>query len=331
VAFTSAKDIPDKYGTSLHSNAIGKVTTTTSERLTLSVVVVPFGGLQNLERCLRALETQVRSMAAEIVVPWPQSFRGRHAIAERFPGVRFVGPEPSDAHPALRALGCRSSKGQIIALTEAQCTPDAGWCSAILAAHSRLAGAVGGVVEKDAADSAAEWAVYLADYGRYMQPVAEGPAASLSDVNVSYSREELMAVLPTWAEAFHENAVHDALREHGSSLWLSPMLVVRHRRAVRLVPLLRERFQHARAYAATRVADARISTRVARVAGTAILPPLLIIRVAVIVARRRRHFRQFFRALPSLFALVFAWSCGELAGYVTGSPGVLSPMSEAGA
>ncbi|MGI9079028.1 MAG: glycosyltransferase family 2 protein [Gemmatimonadaceae bacterium] len=309
------------------SNVIDSARSSTTAGPALSVVVVPFGGLENLDRCLSALEAQVNATATEIVVPWPESFHSQHAIAERFPDVLFVGPATSDGHPALRALGCRSATGQIIALTEAQCTPDVGWCAAILGAHSRLTGVVGGVVEKDDADSAAEWAVYLADYGRYMKPAAEGPAASLSDVNVSYKREALMAVQATWVEAFHENAVHEALRERGGSLWLSPMLVVRHRRAVRIVPLLRERFQHARMYATARAANAGMATRMALASGSVILPALLILRVAVVVTRKRRHIGRFFGALPSLAGMAVAWSCGELVGYVTRNPGTPSPLS----
>ena len=313
------------------SNASGNFPTTTTDAPVLSVVVVPFGGLENLERCLSALQAQVYSTGGEIVVPWPESFGSCDSMATRFPGVSFSGPATSDEHPALRALGCRSTRGQIIALTEAQCTPDAGWCAAVVECHSRFAGVVGGLVEKDGADSAAEWAVYLADYGRYMRPVAEGLSASLSDVNVSYKRETLMAVQAVWAESFHENVVHDAIRERGAALWLSPLLVVRHHRKVRIGSLLHERSQHGRAYAASRAANTRPATRLALLAGSVILPALLILRVAVMVTQKRRHVRQFFAALPSLSAMAVAWSCGELAGYLTRSPGALSPPSESSA
>ncbi len=301
-----------------------------ADRVALTVVVVPFGGPDVLRNCLDALASQINASGAiEVVVPWPYTFGSVSNFAAGFPSVRFIEPTAVASHAGLRALGCDAASGEILALTEAQCIPDSDWCSAIISAHSGKLATIGGVVEKKVGKSAAEWAVYLADYGRYMNPMTEGPANSLSDVNVSYRTSALHAVRATWAVEFHEHIVHSALRDQGEPLWQSPRLIVRHHRPVRLADLMHERFQHARAYAGTRVATAGFATRFALAAASAVLPLLLILRVALVVARKRRHAARFLVALPSLTVLAIAWSCGELAGYLTSNPGELAPLSEA--
>ena len=304
-------------------------TASASNHPALTVVVVPFGGRDRLANCLGALPSRTRAGGAiEIIVPWPYGSESVIDFAARFPNVRFIESPSMAGHAALRALGCREATGNIVALTEAQCIPDADWCYAILSEHARRLASIGGVVEKYAGESAAEWAVYLADYSRYMSPIPEGPAASLSDVNVSYRRAALLAVQATWVDEFHEHVVHSALRHDGEPLWQSPALIVWHRRSVRLASLMRERFQHARAYAGTRVTTVGFATRLTLAAASAGLPVLLILRVALRVARTRRHAVQFAIALPSLAALAVAWSCGEFAGYLSKKPGELAPLSE---
>lgn len=287
----------------------------------LSVVVVLFAGRDYLSRCLTALASQTGLAAApQVIVAHDPKVGDIRDLASLLPGCELVAGDPG-SHPArLRSLAVTATRGSVIACTEDHCVPDANWCAAVLAAHAASAhAAIGGAVDKVGSDTALNWAAYLCDYGRYMLPLPEGAAEYLTDCNVSYKRAPLMAVRDTWAHEFHETTVNWALRARGESLWLSPLLVVRQQRSLRLAHVLRERFEHGRLFAATRAARNEGPSRLAYAAAALLLPPLLIGRVALGVLRRRRAIGALARALPSMLAVTVAWSAGELAGYLSGS------------
>jgi len=264
--------------------------------LELSVVIVTLGGQGDLERCLEALRRQ-GPIELEIIVP-------------------KSGAPP----PALRAAGIREASAPIVALTEDHCIPSPDWAASILRAHAAPSAAAGGSVEKTTPDTALNWAVYLADYLRYAAPLPEGPAAHLTDCNVSYKRAALDRVAACWRDGFHENVVHDALRAAGETLWLAPSIVVAQRRSFRPGAVLRDRLAYGRLFAATRAQRASLAARVVLLASTTLLPALLVARVAVQVIRKRRHAGQFLRSLPWLAVISTAWAVGEFLGYLTARP-----------
>jgi hypothetical protein len=260
----------------------------------ISVVVVPLGGAGDLDRCLHSLARQDCG------------------------GVEVIVANEGATPAAKRAAGVARARGAVIALTEDHCLPGRGWCSALLAAHRADHVAVGGPVEKIAPDTALNWAIYLADYLRYAPPVPAGVVDHLTDCNVSYKREALEARRALWAEEFHENVVHDALRVAGGTLWLEPEAVVGQRRSFRGGEAIRDRYDFGRLFASTRVAGAPISRRAVWMLTAIPLPALLIARVAGHVLRKRRHYGEFLRALPWLALVSAAWAVGEVAGYATG-------------
>jgi hypothetical protein len=169
------------------------------------------------------------------------------------------------------------------------------------------------------ADSGLNWALYIADYSRYMSPLPAGPAHSVSDCNASYKKAALDAVRASWSVEFHENVVNDALRERGGTLWLDPAIVVRQQRTLTLPAALRDRYTFGRLFGATRVAGAPASRRMLLAAAAFALPPVLVARSARNLVSRKRHREQLPRALPALLLVSGAWALGEMLGYVLGS------------
>jgi len=298
----------------------------------LSVVVVIVGGDSYVPRCLEALMRQEGVQGLEIIVPCDERIPDVPALQRQFPAVRFLDIERQRTYAELRALGVQKSRGAIVALTEDHCTPSSDWAVQILKSHAGPHGAVGGVVEKEAPDTALNWAVYLSDYGRYMNPVIEGPARYLTDCNVSYKRDVLDAFAHLWADEFHEPTVHGALEARGRSLWLSPWIVVRQQRNLRLRDAIWDRYAFGRLFASTRVSVTRSRRRLFFAGFSFLLPPLLIIRIAVNVLSKGRHVGEFTRALPALILLTIVWAWGEFVGYLTGIPetSLMSKRQQAG-
>jgi len=285
----------------------------------LSVVVVVLEGGAGLERCLRALHLQAATSSIEVLVPWDTT---RGAIPN-LPGlegtVRFQLVEGPCTYAELRAQGIRQSSGEIVALTEDHCLPDADWCSRIISAHRSNHAAIGGAVQKEVPDTALNWSFYFADYVRYLDP-REGPSDHLTDCNVTYKRGALNAISTLWNDEFHENTIHAALKVRNESLWLTPQIVVRQRRRFNLKTALWDRYAFGRLFGSTRSMTANLRLRATLIAVAPALPVLLVIRAASHVLRTGRYKGEFLRALPSLTLLSLTWAWGEFVGYLTGRP-----------
>jgi GT2 family glycosyltransferase len=297
-----------------------------------SVVVVVTSGGHHVERCLAALAAQVGAPPFEVLVPVDAGVPEASTWRREHPGVRFpqvpgggdAAGDPGRAHLAYdrrRAAGLAAARAPIVALTEDHARPAPDWCARLAAAHARLPHAVIGGAIDNASDTPLAWAVYFSDFGRYQSPLPEGPADYVSDVNVSYKRAALEAVGAAWRDAYHETAVHGALRARGETLWLCPDAVVHQERgALRLAPVLRERFAWGRLYAGKRAHEVDAARRALLALGSPLLAPLLLARQVRTAWRRGRERGAFARALPWLALLLLVWSAGECVGYWTGRP-----------
>jgi len=265
----------------------------------------------------------------ECIVPYDERLTGVPELAERFPWVEFVdarfavdsgqfGSSSREHHDILRAIGLSRARGRIVALLEDHGIPSLDWIPATLEAHRGPSSAVGGAVE-NGVDHLLNWAVYYCDFGRYQNPVADGPSEFLSDSNVSYKREVLQGVKHLWLDAFHETSVNWELRRLGHTLRLNPRMVVRQvRQTLRLLPALRERYVWGRSFAGTRAAEISTLGRAIFAALSFLLPFLLTFRIVARGFSKRRYLRKLVCSLPLIFLFEVIWSGGEFMGYLTG-------------
>lgn len=287
----------------------------------LSVIVVSLTRRRDyLIRCLTALTQPDRGPAPEIIVPCDESAGDLLTLVEKFPEVRFLSVAGERTYAELRTIGVRASQGQIVALTEDHCSAAPDWCAQILLAHQAPYAAIGGAVEKKRRDTSLNWALYLADYLRYMNPLLEGATDNLTDCNVTYKRPALDAIADTWTDEFHEPVVHAALQARGQSLWLDPKIVVYQQRSVDLRAALRDRYVFGRLFASTRAIDFSRTQLLLYCLLALALPAVLVGRVAVHVLRKRRCAAEFVRSLPYLMLVSTVWAGGEFLGYLTGRP-----------
>jgi hypothetical protein len=284
----------------------------------VTAVVVILAGRDYLIRCLRALASQSPVRPAEILVPHDDTLAGVAGLRAEFTHVRFIRLPGTHTYAELRSLGFREAKGDIIALTEDHCSPDPDWCAKIVTYHAGAVAAVGGSVDKTGADTALNWAIYLSDFGRYMNPVPEGPVGYLTDCNVSYKRAVLTPIFKLWAEEFHETTVNWALLEQGHVLLLTPRVIVRQQRSLSWRYALGERYRFGRLFASTRVAGAGLGRRAGYACASVALPAVLIGRIAKNVLQKRRPLGAFVRAMPAIVVVNLVWACGEIVGYATG-------------
>jgi hypothetical protein len=304
---------------------------------TLSVCVIQFTSRAHLARCLESLAEQ-RDVTPDVIVPHDDTLTEPAQLRARFPHFTFLPFAGKRTPAALRAAATVAARGDVIAFLEDHCVPADDWAARLLAAHAASHVAVGGAVDKGflpgrRSDTALNWAVYMTDYSRYMNPQPGGPAVSLTDCNVSYKRAALEAIRTTWEHEFHENIVNGLLAEQGGTLWLAPEVIVYEQRTLTLRDALRDRYSFGRLFASTRVEGVPITKRLLYGAGALVMPPVLIARVARNLMQRRRHRAQLLRALPALTIVTCTWMLGEAVGYITGAPSArlrTAPLHAAG-
>lgn len=279
-----------------------------------------------LEQALSALAAQTDAPSMEIIVPFHPGVSGIESTRTRYPEVTFLPVDlktftgrggTREHHDELRARGLDRARGEIVALIEDHGRPDPRWAARIAEAHRKPYAAWGGAIENEV-ELPLNWAVYFCDFGRYQNPVPEGPSWFASDANVSYKRSSLEAIRLVWQDVFQEPAVNSALRERGEQIGLSPSIVLyQNRRNLRLGEALKERFVWGRSYAASR--RKRLGSKTLMYAALCpALPFMLLFRMAAGVFRKGRCTAEFVRASPFTFLLVTGWACGEFAGYTQG-------------
>ena len=300
-----------------------------SAPLRLSVIIIVVSGVAALRRCLTALCAQMDAAQSEIIVPYDAVAAAVASLASEFPQVRFHRiDDPDHPQPALptlyrhqlydrrRAAGLAVAQGEIIAMTEDHVVPAADWCAQLLAAHASAAAVIGGAIE-NGIDRPLNWALYYCDFGRYGRPLDAGPAAVISDVNVSYKREVLLSALAVWRDGYAETTLHWHLGAHGHQLLLDPRLVVfEERPRLPLGELIRERLALGHAFGATRRAALPGWKRAAHMCATPLLPLLLLYRCLHDMMRQRRTLRQIATTLPYVLVFVIVYAVGELTGYL---------------
>jgi hypothetical protein len=296
-----------------------------------SVVITLTDGDPGLLRdCLQSLRAQTEAAPFEVLVPFDAPVASVAALAAEFPEVRFLPLPGADTararagasrehHDRLRSLGVHAAKGAVVAFIEDQSVAEPGWLAALLGVlrdHPR-AGAAGGAVECGRTETL-PLAVWHCDFARYSRPFPEAIVTALSDTNVAYPREALLAVEESWREAYSEPVVHAALRRAGYELWITPRAVTRQRRQIPgLRAALRERRVWGRSFGGARARGLSSAGRIALLVVLPALPFLLVARV-VRQAWRRRGLRELPRILPIIILLQLAWSIGEAAGTLTG-------------
>lgn len=298
----------------------------------LSVVVALISGrTADLERCLAALRAQEGAPPFEILVPYDAPCAGVLELRSRCPEVKFIELAGVDTraaragasrehHDTLRTLGLRAARGRHVALTEDHARAEPRWCAGLLQALEERpkAGCAGGAVECGGAGLLAV-AVWLCDFGRYQNPLPEGPTWFVSDSSICYRRAALDAVADGWRNDYRETDVHGALAAKGFELWLTPRVVVwQDRSALTLRQAWKERIVWDRSYAGSRVARAGAGRRLVCAAFTPALPFLLTARVVKGVLRKKRLVGRTLLASPLVFLLSAVQAIGELAGYLTG-------------
>lgn len=294
-----------------------------SDEVLVSVVIASVSGLSTVAACLDALARQEGDVGHEILVVDRCGEETREALRRRFPYAHVIAAEGRASIPALRALGMARARGRLIAILGDHCMVGGTWLQVIRQAHAAGHRVIGGAVEKGSGEGAVGWAAFLCEYARFMLPLHKGVASGVAGSNAVYDRRALEELGPLAREETWEFFLHSRLQERGVAFHCEPELLVSQTKAFGYAEFLFQRYHYSRSFAGMRMAGASAWKRLAYACATPMLPPLLLLRILVAVARKRRSWGPLLRALPVLSTFLLSAAIGEAVGAIRGPGGSL--------
>lgn len=284
---------------------------------TLSVVIASWPNARGLDKCLESLRPQ-RETADEVFVVGSEA--PARELVERFPWVCWLIADPNQLVPHLWAQGIGRARGDVIAITTGQFIPAADWLRVIRESHTRLASpAIGGGIDPARGGSAVAWAGYFIRYSAYAGLDREEALTDLAGDNASYKRRALEAHPECVNDGFWEQTFHRVLLREGATLSFVPQMRVALNWPFGFRDFLRQRFRHGRQFGADRVRERGGGYRFLAIAGSPLVPLILLSKLVGRIVRSRRDLVPLAMALPCLACFSVAWAFGEGLGYLAPS------------
>lgn len=270
---------------------------------------------------LSAMQAQTGGHSLEVIVVDRVNDPVTARIAGAFPQVRLERVPPTESLPAMRYRALQLAQGQFVIVTEDHCVPPRTWLADFAAALTRNAGAgaISGCVTNGVTTSAWHWATFLCEYAAFAPPIANGPASALAGMNIVYPRT-LLSGLPAaiLQQGFWERAAHRAIAAQGYALVQDHAVSIVHCKRFSIRLFIQQRYWYSRYYAGTRFDSRRLLWRYVSAAGSILIPPVMLIRLARSVGPKPRLRSAALRALPWLLVMYIVWAAGEAVGYLAG-------------
>jgi glycosyltransferase involved in cell wall biosynthesis len=268
--------------------------------------------------CLEALEKQEGAVNAEIIVVNRCGEETREAIIKRFPWVRLQQSQDNASIPAMRTQGVLAARGKMIAVIEDHCIVCCGWLKSVQRAYQAGHMVVGGPVNNGCVDRVVDWAAFFCEYARFMEPVTEGVVGETPGNNSAYDRRALNLLGEGAGDEVWESFLHERLKQKGVLFYSDPKMAVYHKKTFNFFYFISQRYHYSRSFASIRLGAAPWWKRVAYAGGAAVLPALLLSRIVLVVARKKRKMSLLAQTLPFICVFVLVWAAGEGAGALFG-------------
>lgn len=290
-----------------------------TSRPKLSIVIAAVNGPELLSQTLDAIDQLPERSQIEVVVVGTEAVSAKAVLNGRPESCRvIIGGCLKDGIPRLRHSGVMAANGQFIAILEDHVDVDKNWASTIFKFMADPSvSAVGGRVDSGQ-DGWVNWGVFLADYARYIGPVAEGDHADLPGNNIAYRRDALLAHADSLAEGKWESWVNAKLAGEGYRLVSTNQMVVRHCKRFKLSEFLRLRWHFGRSYAGMRIRELGPAKRAIYGVGSAILPVMLTVRATRLLATRDIPRFKLAKCWPLIAIVMTVGAAGECFGYLFG-------------
>ena len=302
----------------MKSILVSNETTTEQVQPTLSLVVASHYPVSLTKQCIDAI-FQNAGRVTEIIVVRDQSKGGHEALKSAYPKVIWVDAPSRCTIPQLRLIGWQRSRGEYIAFIEDDCIVAESWLEAILGRHRNGVAVVGGPLIADDYHSPVDWAMFLCEYGRFAGATAK-KVKSLPGNNTSYKRTLLDEHLARFTRdsGIYDVFLNGSLMQSGTDLHFDAGMAIKNINRWSFRDLTIGALHHGRCFAAMRLHNAGILTRLMYAGLTLLLPPLLMFKLFIAVCKTR-YLLQFILCIPQACLFYLYWASGECLGSLVGA------------
>jgi len=292
----------------------------TGQEPLVSVVIASVNGMPSLGECLEHVVRQKGEHLYEVFVVDRCGEALRRAVKSRFPQpeIRVIAAPEGTSIPKLRAIGMADARGKTIAILEDHCNVNPHWFDTIARLVAKGCEAMGGPVKNGAVDRLTDWAVYFVEYARFMPPNAPGEVEGIAGSSAVYDRAMLGRLGPELKQEVWEYFLHRRMSELGVKFVNDPGLEVEHKKEFPFRYFMSQRYHYSRSFAGMRLEGAPLVKRIVYAGATVLLPPLLLWRMARILARKGGQMGRFVAVFPLLLVFMVSYAWGEAIGALTG-------------
>ena len=287
----------------------------------LSVVIASRNAERTIEACLSSLRGQETNEDFETIVVDSSTDRTAELIEQGFPQVRLYRFAERKFCGDARNIGVSRARGQIIALTDADCRASKTWVDEVLRAHRSPYLAIGGAIASAEPANLVGWAAYFCEYSNWMPRSEPRSLDDIAGANMSYKRGAFDRYGPFLEGTYcSDSEFHWRLGRDHHRLRFLPNIVVFHHSIDDFGEFVAHEFEHGASFARVRT-RARGFSRPRRLVYV-LLGPLIPFKVMFQVLRNnlenRVYLYHFLRALPLVTLGILSWSAGEVVGYADG-------------
>ena len=285
----------------------------------ISVVVVT-DRAETLSEVVDYLRAQTIREQVELVVPTPEPDDAGFADLDSgdLAAVTVVDVESVTPIAIARAAGVRAAAAPYVFVGETHSFAAPDMLERVLDAHRAGWDRVAPVFTNANPSSAASWAAFLLDYGRYAAP-ADSREAQAPIYNCSYARARLVALEPLDRLIESGSTLNEDLAAAGCRPYRAGEASIAHVNVARLAPFLEQRYLIGRNLASRLARRWPVWRRALYVAGSPLLPPVLAVRTLRADGMRARLRTAPRLTLAALLLGLVARAAGEAVGYAAGA------------
>jgi GT2 family glycosyltransferase len=285
-----------------------------------SVVVPAYESWQTLPQTLEALRGQVERPDRELILVESSGRSSVEELERRWPWVTAVAP-PSRALPGTaRNMGAERARGELLAFTDADAVPEAGWLDALEHALGPGIDAVAGAIVNGTPRSAVGTSDYLLEFAAWL-PGRSGSPLHGATCNLLVRREALERAggfaIDLWPG---EDTVFTFRLGEAGRLAFAEEARVRHLNRTRFNELLRHQYVLGSSFSRVCREVNFPHREFSRLPLSLVAGPL---RLPVLLFRLAR-WRQLRSARPSLLPFALVASCAWSTGLTVGAARQLS-------
>jgi len=286
----------------------------------LSVIVASYDAERTIRACLSSLQHQETNQDFEIIVVDSSTDGTAELVEQQFPHVRLYHLPARKYCGDARNIGVSVARGEIIALTDADCTATGTWVDEVLKAHQSPHLAIGGAIANAEPSSVVGWAAYFCEFSRWMPGSKPRWLDDIAGANISYKKKAFDVYGPFLEGTYcSDSEFHWRLGRDGHMLRWLPQIVVSHRSISNLSRFVQHEFEHGGCFARVRIRGRGFSRlrRLWYILFGPLIPVKILLQVLINNLTNRVYLTRFIRALPLVALGVLSWAAGEVAGYAS--------------